>query len=619
MDKKSVVCLAFLCVFLTSALQAQFARTYGGWGADYGARIVPAPDNGFIVCARSTSFNGEGLWILKLAVDGTIQREKSYTSWGNLTGVCAARPTADGGCIMVGTGYQNSLWVIKTDPSGDPAWQAFVTAPGEVHNCDICLGPESGFYVTGSVGTDPVTDIWVSRLSSEGDVIWQKTYDPGAAESSGRVASADGGLVVICTQTNAPDSIDKALALRIDALGAVSWRKSFTSTNVAVADIRSIRAVEGGGFLVAGTTFVMKLGSSGAVEWARTYGTTVGLSDIWPTSDGGSIAVGDLGINMLAMKLGTAGDIEWQKVFGGPFLETGRGVVEAVAGDYAVCGDTSSFGVGGIDLCVVRIPTDGEIGTCNFSRNWEGEAAAAVEIASGDIDLPSISDAAFTFEDWTVTVADTAGRSGAFRLCADQKLLTIQTNIGPAVVSWTSPFLGSHVYPSGASVTISATASVTCGGETYNFSNWDGDVTSTGNPIYVAMTDDTSIRVLYYEEWYDPDDPIDPVDIGRCFVATAAYRTPFHPAVRLLRQFRDKRLLMNGLGRALVAAYERWSPPAARVIAGSGPLRVLARALLLPVIAVAFVVLNLGWIPTLLIAAAAAAALMRRRRLTRTA
>jgi hypothetical protein len=82
----------------------------------------------------------------------------------------------------------------------------------------------------------------------------------------------------------------------------------------------------------------------------------------------------------------------------------------------------------------------------------------------------------------------------------------------------------------------------------------------------------------------------------------------------MLREFRDRRLLTNGLGRAFVDAYYRNSPALARVIAGSPVLRSAVRVLLLPVVAVGFLVLHLGWLPALIFLAALSALTFRRVR-----
>ena len=54
--------------------------------------------------------------------------------------------------------------------------------------------------------------------------------------------------------------------------------------------------------------------------------------------------------------------------------------------------------------------------------------------------------------------------------------------------------------------------------------------------------------------------------------------------VATLREFRDRYLLTCGAGRAFVAFYYRWSPPAADVIAASEPLRAMVRCALVPAV-----------------------------------
>jgi len=69
-----------------------------------------------------------------------------------------------------------------------------------------------------------------------------------------------------------------------------------------------------------------------------------------------------------------------------------------------------------------------------------------------------------------------------------------------------------------------------------------------------------------------------------CFIATAAFGSPFEPHVVILRNFRDTRLLTNGPGRAFVNFYYRVSPPIADVISRSQFLKTATCILLLPVV-----------------------------------
>ena len=71
----------------------------------------------------------------------------------------------------------------------------------------------------------------------------------------------------------------------------------------------------------------------------------------------------------------------------------------------------------------------------------------------------------------------------------------------------------------------------------------------------------------------------------RCFIATAAWGSPYAAEVAELRRFRDERLMTNVMGRSFVAAYVEVSPPIADAIAERPLLRAAVRATLIPVVA----------------------------------
>jgi hypothetical protein len=106
------------------------------------------------------------------------------------------------------------------------------------------------------------------------------------------------------------------------------------------------------------------------------------------------------------------------------------------------------------------------------------------------------------------------------------------------------------------------------------------------NPTGLSSIDPDGARVSVFIEENDGNDDDDDCDrfCSDCFIATAAWGSWMHPHVVSLRRFRDDVLLQVGPGRALVAAYYRYSPPLAAIIEDHDLLRGVTRALLTPLV-----------------------------------
>jgi hypothetical protein len=88
---------------------------------------------------------------------------------------------------------------------------------------------------------------------------------------------------------------------------------------------------------------------------------------------------------------------------------------------------------------------------------------------------------------------------------------------------------------------------------------------------------------------------------GGCFIATAAYGSYMEPHVMVLRDFRDRVLLTNNVGRSFVELYYTYSPPVADFIASHDTARLIVRWSLMPVVGMSWMALNIGLIPSITI------------------
>lgn len=79
--------------------------------------------------------------------------------------------------------------------------------------------------------------------------------------------------------------------------------------------------------------------------------------------------------------------------------------------------------------------------------------------------------------------------------------------------------------------------------------------------------------------------PITFATVSPCFVATATYGSALADEVHVLRRFRDRHLMPNAPGRALVRAYYAVGPQLARVVENNEIAKVAAQMTLAPIVA----------------------------------
>ena len=141
-----------------------------------------------------------------------------------------------------------------------------------------------------------------------------------------------------------------------------------------------------------------------------------------------------------------------------------------------------------------------------------------------------------------------------------------------------------------------------------------------GSGIYSSILENLQPDTTYYVRayaivdgtvYYGPQTAFE--TSSACFIATAAYGSIIHPAVAVLRQFRDRFLKSNGMGRRFIDWYYTYSPPVADRIAASPGLRLLTRVLLMPLVGFGWLLLHPAQLIMLLALAVALTLFVRGR------
>jgi hypothetical protein len=596
----------------------QWAKTYGGRDDDIGYKTFEKSDgSGYILAGDTFTFDAGGtamgdIWILDLSPSGDIVWQRTYGGSDCDLDYGGIQETGDGGYAVVaftgsfGSG-NNDSWILKLTSSGDIEWQR-TYGGSDSHNYPYSfqITSDGGYIVAG--GAYPISaedyDAWVLKLTSSGDIEWKNAYGGGSGDLARSIQQTEDGGYIVAGQTDSFGAGDGDLwILKLTSSGNIEWQNTYGGSSDEYWS--NIQVTSDGGYIVTASTesfgagnndvWILKLTSSGDIEWQRTYGGS--LEDngwyIQETSDGGYVVAGSTssfgagGADGWILKLTSSGDIEWQRTYGGSEGEYADSIQETGDGGYIVAGSTESFGAfrGEDDLWMLKLSPDGEISSCAITGSSDA-SVSDTSISPSDTNVTPFSKNVITYN---TDVLPGESDATVHNLCPGPHTLTLSATAGGT----TDPEPGTHTYDGGTEVIITATPS-----SGYSFSGWSGDVSSYYRAITIAMDSDKSITanfsIIPPTGDGDEGDAGDPGKRGLCFIATAAYGSPLHPYVKILQDFRDTYLMPGKFGRALVDLYYKYSPFLADIIAKNKALKIVVRFSLFPMIAFSYSMVHFG-------------------------
>jgi putative Ig domain-containing protein len=287
----------------------QWRKTYGGNDKDITYATIQTSDGGFLIAGSTNSFGAgiDDFWLLKLDSSGDFQWQKTYGSSQSETAYSVAQ-TPDGGYVVCGTsaflGGSAHFFVLKVDSSGDYEWQRILGnfSSGEF-SPTLTLTSDGGYILAGSSPAAGWQTVLI-KLNSNGNPQWQKFYQPGGVAVAGQrivIQEATGGGYVILTQTWINSNFGLGF-FKVNSSGDLQWLKVFELNQFT--NIRDFDQTSDGGFILVGScndagagtigAWVLKLNSSGNVQWEKTYDTPGydEIHSIQQLSDDGFIAGG---------------------------------------------------------------------------------------------------------------------------------------------------------------------------------------------------------------------------------------------------------------------------------------------------------------------------------------
>ncbi len=364
-------------------------------------------------------------------------------------------------------------WIVKISPSGSKIWQksyggSFLESLAsviETENGDLILlgktGSDDGDIESGNNGGD---DVWLIRLNSQGELIWENTYGGSMNDAGSTVIQTDdGGFLVLAESFSEDGDISTNyengdfLLFKVDSNGALIWEKIFggslsdVPTNMIISSnneilLGGLSSSFDGDINISsnGLSFeyvVMKLNIDGDLLWSRTYGGDGGdgLSKILEMDSGGFLLVGDMyyseggdisnsynGHDCWFLRINESGDIVWERTYGGNANDIANSVRKRANGNFVIAGASKSSDIdleenfGDLDCWIFEINENGDF---IWGKNYGG---SDIDSAT-DIELTDDGGAIFTVRSLSIDGEFDMG-SGNYDFCIVKLSILTNTN-----------------------------------------------------------------------------------------------------------------------------------------------------------------------------------------------
>ncbi|MBA7635861.1 hypothetical protein ES703_43465 [subsurface metagenome] len=379
--------VALVVILFPRSTHAGWTRTYGGQADEEGCCVQKTSDGGYIIAGRQ---EGEGGWLLRTDEEGDTLWT-SYPSGFMGGSAYSVQQTSDGGYILAG--YQAAtddgkyhLALVKISSTGEEMWTR-LDAHWFPHDSTGGVGrsaqetADGGYILAGYRQPfifGEITDLWLIKTDSAGDLEWSRTYGSDGPDWGACVRqTSDGGYII----SGYSESLNSLWLLKTDEQGDTLWTLS-SSQSWCAGRGYCVQEISDGGYIATGCVapfwdgkdhlYLLKIDSEGDTLWTRgdwqwfdEGSGGVGCS-VQETPDGGYIIAGytspwfDEIEDLWLIKTDSEGDTLWTRIYGGEAEDLANCVDQTSDGGYIVAGATKSFSVDGYDLWLLKTNSLGD-------------------------------------------------------------------------------------------------------------------------------------------------------------------------------------------------------------------------------------------------------------------
>ena len=331
-------------------------------------------------------------------------------NYGPVEGISVVQ-TTDGGYTIAGIsgdyissgGYTNATCVlIKTDCEGKIQWNRTIIDNPRPDTLFVNT-TEGGYALAVGVIVSWRTGVWFAKIDANGNQQWNRTYqEPGYyANFNQLVHTRDSGYFLVGSVWGDEWTSGKgykAWVVKIDSSGNVQWQRTyenFSSLDNQFAYKPSagtiVEAVDGGYIFTcwvgSDISLLVKLDQDGNVQWERKIeGDGISFRSIIRANNGGFVLTGTMSRLPYVVKTDSLGNLEWNRTYENLYVF--HSAVQSKDGGYLFAGTSYYGNVSSL------VKTD-------FQGNIEWNATYSGLGQAGISSVMQADDGAYVFTGWT--------------------------------------------------------------------------------------------------------------------------------------------------------------------------------------------------------------------------
>jgi hypothetical protein len=239
---------------------------------------------------------------------------------------------------------------------------------------------DGGYIITGGISNTPTSfgssdfHLFLLKLDSQGDTVWNKTYQNINGTTMGGIVKQtfDSGYIITANEERYIDSVHNPLIIKTNSYGDTLWTRYFNwisyGQGAASFPIQfDIEQTTDSGFIVNFNGHLIKTDLQCDTLWTKNYEGGAGFGrNISQTTDGGYIFISStfspLPITQEAYltKLDSQGDTLWKKIFNSDSIVNISSVEQTTDEGYIISGNrmNSFFAGGGLSYIPYLTKTD---------------------------------------------------------------------------------------------------------------------------------------------------------------------------------------------------------------------------------------------------------------------